>query len=176
YETRTYHAVKHPWLLSLVVLALIVFGALLVLQGLAIALLPFLFGIPMEDLLLLITGESAHPNARLAFLFIQGLGGGLGFLLGGWIFIRYVDGASLGWQQQLSSVKFKNILLLLPLLYGFVMFNSVFIYWNMNVDFPEFMRAFEQWAMAKEKEMMDITLYLTDFDGIGELLAGILVI
>jgi membrane protease YdiL (CAAX protease family) len=176
YETRPGNAVKHPWLLSLVVLALIVFGALLVLQGLAIALLPFLFGIPMEELLLLITGDSSHPNARKAFLFIQGLGGGLGFLMGGWIFIRYVDRASLGWQQQLGSVKFKNILLLLPLLYGFVMFNSLFIYWNMHVDFPEFMSGFEQWALAKEKEMMQITLYLTDFDGIGELILGILVI
>lgn len=176
YETRSGNAVKQPWLLSLVVLALIVFGALLVLQGLAIALLPFLFNIPMEELLLLITGDSSHPNARLAFLFIQGLGGGLGFLMGGWIFIRFVDRASLGWQQQFSSVKFINILILLPLLYGFVMFNSLFIYWNMHLDFPAFMSGFEQWAMAKEKEMMEITLYLTDFDGIGELLAGILVI
>lgn len=176
YETRSGNAVKQPWLLSLVVLALIVFGALLLLQGLAIALLPFLFNIPMEELLLLITGDSSHPNARLAFLFIQGLGGGLGFLMGGWIFIRFVDRASLGWQQQFSSVKFINILILLPLLYGFVMFNSLFIYWNMHLDFPAFMSGFEQWAMAKEKEMMEITLYLTDFDGIGELLAGILVI
>lgn len=176
YETRPGNAVKHPWLLSLVVLALIVFGALLVLQGLAIALLPFLFNIPMGELFQLITGDSSHPNARLAFLFIQGLGGGLGFLMGGWIFIRFVDRASLGWQQQFASVKFKNLLLLLPLLYGFVMFNSLLIYWNMHVDFPEFMSGFEQWALAKEKEMMQITLYLTDFDGIGELMAGVLVI
>ncbi len=38
YETRSKNAVKHPWLLSLVLLFLIVFGALLVLQGLALLL------------------------------------------------------------------------------------------------------------------------------------------
>ncbi len=176
YETRSSNAPKHPWVLSLVLLALIVFGALLVLQGLAIMLVPFLFGIPMEDLLYLFTGDSTHPNARLAFLFIQGLGGGLGFLIGGWIFMRFVDRASLAWEQQFKSVKFKNLLLLLPVLFGFIMFNSLFIYWNMHVDFPDFMSGFEEWALMKEKEMMEITLYLTDFNNTGELLAGILVI
>ena len=176
YETGTSRSPNHPWLLSLVVLVLIVFGSLLVLQGLAIVLVPVLFGIPMEELLLLFTGESTHPNARMAFLFIQGLGGGLGFLLGGYIFIRFVDRASLGWQQQFAAVKFNKILLVLPLLYGFILFNSLFIYWNMNMEFPEFMRSFEEWALLKEKEMMELTLYLTDFSNVGELFAGILVI
>src|SRR5690606_33150078 len=136
YETRSNNTVKHPWLLSLVLLTLIVFGSLLVLQGLALALVPFLFGFPMEEILLLFTGGSTHPNARLVFLFIQGFGGGLGFLVGGWLFVRFVDRASLGWELQFSSVKFKKVLLLLPLLFGFILFNSLFLYWNMHVEFP----------------------------------------
>jgi len=176
YETRSNNTVKHPWLLSLVLLTLIVFGSLLVLQGLALALVPFLFGFPMEEILLLFTGESTHPNARLVFLFIQGFGGGLGFLVGGWLFVRFVDRASLGWEQQFNSVKFKKVLLLLPLLFGFILFNSLFIYWNMHVEFPEFMSGFEQWALLKEEEMMKITLYLTDFGNVGEFLVGVLVI
>src|SRR5690554_4442761 len=68
------------------------------------------------------------------------------------------------------------MLLLIPLLFGFIMFNSLFIYWNMQVEFPEFMSGFEEWALLKEKEMMGITLYLTDFANTGELVAGILVI
>jgi len=176
YETSSKNAPKHPWILSLVLLTLIVFGSLLVLQGLALALVPFLFGFPMEEILLLFTGDSTHPNARLVFLFIQGLGGGLGFFMGGWLFIRFVDRASLGWKQQFDSVKFKNVLILLPLLFGFILFNSLFIYWNMHVEFPEFMSGFEQWALLKEEEMMKITLYLTDFGSTGEFLAGVLVI
>src|SRR5690606_39859416 len=120
--------------------------------------------------------ESAHHNAGRAFFCIQGQGGVLAFMLGGLFFNRFMDRASLGWQQQFESVKFKNLLILIPLLYGFVMFNSLFIYLNMHVDFPEFMGGFEQWAMQKEKEMMEITLYLTDFSNVGEMLFGVLVI
>ena len=176
YETSSTNAVKHPWLLSIVILALIVFGSLLVLQGVALALIPVLFGIPMEEIFNLILGTSSYPNARLAFLFLQGFGGGLGFLLGGYIFIKWVDGASLGWKQQFESVKFNKMLLLLPMLFGFIMFNSLFIYLNEHIQLPEFLSGFEEWAMTKEEEMRVITLYLTDFANVGEFLAGLLVI
>lgn len=176
YEIRNSNRIKHHWLLSLVLLATIVFGSLLVMQGLAIAVVPFLFGIPLEDLLMLFSGESTHSNARIALLFIQGLGSGLGFLLGGWLFMRFVDRASVAWEQQFNSVKFNKILLLLPLLFGFVLFNSAFIYWNAQIEFPEFMSGFEKWALLKEEEMMRLTLYLTDFSDKKEFFVGVLVI
>lgn len=176
YKTDGRNPVNHHWLLSLVLLSLIVFGALLVLQGFALLLIPVFFDIPAQDLLLLVSGELSHPNARVAFLMIQGLGGGMGFLLGGFLFIKLVDKASLGWEQQFKSVKFKSLLLLVPLLFGFIMVNSFFIYWNMEVELPDFMEGFENWAMMKEDEIMRITLYLTDFENFGEFLAGILVI
>lgn len=176
YETRSEIAVKHHWLLSLVLLTLIVFGSLVILQGLALLLVPFIFDIPTDQLLFLISGELDHPNARTAFLFIQGFGGGMGFLLGGFLFTELVDKASLGWQQQFNAVKFINVLLTVPVLFGFMLVNALFIYWNMNLDLPDFMYELENWARMKEDEMMRLTLYLTDFDGLGELLAGVLVI
>lgn len=176
YETRSKNAVKHPWLLSLVLLFLIVFGALLVLQGLALLLIPVLFEIPLEDLMPMLSGELAHPNARLAFFLTQGLGGGLGFLLGGYLFMRFVDRATMLWEQQIQSTKFGKLLLMVPLLLGFILFNSFFIYWNLQVEFPDLMQDFESWALIKEEEMMKITLYLTDFENTGEFLAGVLVI
>ncbi|MEX2594085.1 MAG: CPBP family intramembrane glutamic endopeptidase [Anditalea sp.] len=176
YETRSGNAARHHWLLSLVLLTLIVFGSLILLQGLALLLVPILFDIPAEDFLLLISGEHNHPNARLAFLFIQGVGGGLGFLLGGFLFVKLVDKASFAWEQQFKSVKFKNLILIIPILFGFMLVNSFFIYWNINVEFPEFLREFENWAILKEEELMRVTMYLTDFNNRGEFLAGILVI
>jgi membrane protease YdiL (CAAX protease family) len=176
YEIRSGNTVGHHWLLSLVLLSLIVFGSLLLLQGLAIVLTPVLFGIPTEEILLLISGEHSHPNARLAFLFIQGFGGGLGFLLGGYLFVKWVDKASLAWEQQFKSVKFNNLLLTLPIFLGFMMFNSFFIYVNMNVEFPDFLKELENWALLKEEELMRVTLYLTDFSNNTEFLAGIIVI
>src|SRR5690606_2134932 len=96
--------------------------------------------------------------------------------LGGFLFIKFVDRASLAWEQQIKSVKFKSLLLLIPVLFGFIMVNSFFIYWNMEMDLPDFMHEFENWAIMKEDEIMKITLYLTDFENAGEFLAGILVI
>src|SRR5690606_26487508 len=149
YKTDGRNPVNHHWLLSLVLLSLIVFGALLVLQGFALLLIPVFFDIHAQDLLLLVSGELSHPNARVAFLLIQGLGGGMGFLLGGFLFIKLVDKASLGWEQQFKSVKFKNLLLLVPLLFGFIMVNSFFIYWNMEVELPDFMEGFENWEIGR---------------------------
>lgn len=76
YDNRNVTAVNHPWLLSLTILVLMVFGALAVAQSIAVAFSTVLFGIPFEDLMPLLTGSLSHPNARVAFLFIQGLGGG----------------------------------------------------------------------------------------------------
>jgi len=148
----------------------------MVFQGRALVLIPILFGIPMARILHLLSGALNHPNARLAFLYIQGVGSGLGFLLGGWVSIRRGDNASLAWKQQFYSVKFKNILLLIPILFGFILVNSFFIYWNMHVEFPEFMSEFENWAIFKEEEIMKITLYLTDFESTTEFIAGVIVI
>src|SRR5690606_7591787 len=176
YESDKRNAVNHSWFLFLVLLFLIVFGALLCLQALSLLLLPVLFGIPTQNLLLLVSGELTHSDARMAFLLIQGLGGGMGFLLGGFLFVKFVDKASLAWEQQFNSVKFNNLLLLIPVLFGFIMVNSFFIYWNMEVELPDFMEGFENWAIMKEDEIMKITLYLTDFENAWEFIAGILVI
>lgn len=176
YKTQSQIAAKHNWLLSLVLLVLITFGALALLQGIAILLVPFLFEIPIGELPILLTGSSPHPNGRLAILFLQGFGGGLGFLLGGWIFTRFLDHADLGWKQQFGRVKFNLLLILIPMLVGFIMFNALVIEWNMNFQFPGFLKDFEIMARAKEDELMELTKYLTDFGSFGEFLLGLLVI
>lgn len=176
YENRPGYTSNQPWLLSLTVLVLIVFGALAMLQALALGLLPFLFGIPFDQIPYLLSASSDHANARLAFLFIQGLGGGLGFLAGGWLFIRLVDKKTLRLEQQFEAGKFKNLWIVLPLLIGFVLFNSLLVYLNMNIDFPEALSGLEASLREKEDQLMELTKYLTDFDTVGEFLLGVLVI
>ena len=90
--------------------------------------------------------------------------------------MRFVDRATMVWEQQFQATKFGKLLLMVPLLFGFILFNSFFIYWNLQVEFPDFLQEFESWALIKEEEMMKITLYLTDFENTGEFLAGVLVI
>ncbi|MBD8489624.1 CPBP family intramembrane metalloprotease [Echinicola sp. CAU 1574] len=176
YKTQSQIAAKHNWLLSLVVLVLITFGALALTQGIALVLIPFLFNIPYKDILPLFQGELDHPNGRMAMLFLQGLGGGLAFLLAGYIFSRFVEKASLGWEQQFNRVKFNSLLLIFPLLFGFILFDSAIVEWNMNVDFPAFMQGFEDFAREMEDQAMALTKYLTDFETPGEFILGLLVI
>ncbi|QDH78853.1 CPBP family intramembrane metalloprotease [Echinicola soli] len=176
YKTQSQIAAKHNWLLSLVVLVLITFGALALTQGIALVIIPFLFNISYEDILPLFTGELEHPNGRMAMLFLQGLGGGLAFFLAGWLFSHIVEKASLGWKHQFARVKFTYLLLLIPLLFGFVLFDAKVIEWNMNVEFPPFMEGFETFAREMEDQAMKMTMFLTDFQTLGEFLAGVLVI
>ncbi|WP_143959573.1 CPBP family intramembrane glutamic endopeptidase [Litoribacter populi] len=176
YETRSEIGKKHNWLLSLVLLLLIIFGVLAVLQGLSLFLVPPLFGIPIEDIIYIFGGNYDHPNARFAFLFIQGIGSGLAFLVGSLVFIKFIDRGSLRWKQQLKNTKFNQSILIIPILLSFITINSLIIYWNSNINFPEFMRAFEIYAQTKEAEMLRLTQYFTDFAHIGEFFVGIIVI
>ncbi|MEX0884129.1 MAG: CPBP family intramembrane glutamic endopeptidase [Cyclobacteriaceae bacterium] len=176
YEHQQGSKVHQHWLLSFTVLTLIVFGTLAILQTLALGLIPVLFGLSLDQIQDLLTGELEHPNGRLAFLFIQGLGGGLGFLLGGWIFIRFVDKKTLNWKQHLVRTKFNPILILFPILIGFVLFNSLFVYLNMNMELPEVFSELEAAMRAKEDQLMQLTKYLTDFENPVEMLMGVLVI
>ncbi len=176
YENRNATAVNHPWLLSLTILVLLVFGALAVAQSIAVALSTVLFGIPFGDLMPLLTGNLSHPNARLAFLFIQGLGGGGAFLLEGWLFIRLVDKKTLKIKQQISRVKFTGTLVVILLMVGFIAFNSLILYLNSNAHFPEFLSGLEKTLRDKEDELMLLTQYITDFDNGLEFFAALLVI
>lgn len=176
YENRKSPRVNHPWLFSLVVLVLIVFGAMLFTQGIALALVPFLFGIPFEEMMDILSGTSTNPQARIAFFFIQTLGGGGAFLLGGWLFIRFVDKATMNLPLQWARVSATPLLLIIPMLAGFMGVNSLFIYLNGNVAFPEFLSGLEQSIRAKEEQLMKLTLFFTDFANFREFLMGLFVI
>lgn len=176
YEHREGHSVNQHWLLSITVLVLIVFGTLAILQTIAIGLIPVLFGISFDELPGLLATTLENPNSRMAFLFIQGLGGGLAFLVGGWLFIRLVDKKTLKIKKQLARARPGKLWIVFPLLFGFILFNSLLVYLNMNVEFPEALSEMEAMFREKEDQLMELTKFLTDFDSIAELLMGILVI
>ena len=157
-------------------MVLVTFGVLILLQGLGLLLLPVLFGIPLDEMTSLFTAESSHPNGRMAFLFVQGLGGGLGFYVAALLIAKVIDKADFGWQQQMSRFKFIGLALTVAIMVGSVLFNSLLIDWNAKIVLPEFLSELEQMMRSKEDELMALTKYLTDFENVGEFLMGILVI
>jgi len=176
YESRSEFGKKQYWLLSLFLLVLTVFGTLAILSNIAFFLVPLIFNIPLEDISYIFGGNYNHPNARLALLFIQALGSGLSFWLGGYLFIRFIDRATLRTEQQLAKTKFNLSLLVIPVLLSFIAINSLVIYWNSQIHFPEFMSGFEEYAKRTEAETMRLTTYLTNFENIYEFIGGIIVI
>jgi len=175
YESRSEFGKKQYWLLSLFLLVLVVFGTLAILQSLLYFLVPTIFNIPLDDIAYIFGGNYNHPNARLAFYFIQA-SSGLSFWLGGYLFLRFIDRATLGTEHQIANTKFNLSLLVVPVLLGFIAVNSLVIYWNSQIQFPEFMSGFEEYAKRTEADTMRLTTYLTDFENIYEYIAGIIVI
>ncbi len=176
YKTQSSIASKSNWLLSLVVITLITIGVLFVLQGIALFLVPPLFGVPIGEILSIITGESDHPQGRMAFLFIQGLGAGLGFAVAALIIAKFVDKADFEWKQQIHNFKFIGLGLTILIMFGGILFNALLIDWNVNITFPDRFNSFERMLREKEDQLMEMTIYLTNFESIEEFLMGLLVI
>ncbi len=176
YETKAELASRKNWLLSLVVITLVAFGALALLQSISLAFVPFLFQVSMEDLMSLVAGNYDIPNGRMALLFTQGIGSGLGFCAATWIIVRFLEKANLNWPKQLSRVSGKNLALVIAMTVGGMLFNGLLMFWNSQMVLPEFLSGVEQWMRDMETQLMELTNYLTDFQSIPELLSGILVI
>jgi uncharacterized protein len=176
YKTRSAIASKSNWLLSLVVTVLVSFGVLALLQGLAVLLVHPIFNIPLDELIAVLTSQSANPNARMAFLFVQGLGAGFGFIVAAFLIAKVIDKADMGFKHQIANFKFIPFIIMLFLLFGGMMFNALLIDLNGNVQFPAFLSELEKVLRDKEDELMALTKYLTDFDSTAELMMGILVI
>ncbi|TFV96141.1 CPBP family intramembrane metalloprotease [Algoriphagus kandeliae] len=176
YETQREIAQRKSWLLSLVVIVLVSFGVLIVLQGIALGLVPFLFGIGLEDIVALLSGDFSVPNGRMALYFVQGLGSGIGFMVAGYIISSWIDKANLRWDIQLSRTQGKKILITVFLTFGAMLFNALLVYLNAQMELPEALSGLESWMKEMEKDLMEMTMFLTDFQNIKELLMGILVI
>ena len=176
YETQAEIASRKNWLLSLVVITLVTFGTLVLLQGLSLAVVPFLFQVSMEDMMSLVSGNYDIPNGRMALLFTQGIGSGLGFWVATWIIIRFLEKANLKWAKPRARVSSKNLALVTAMTVGGMLFNGLLMYWNSQMVLPEFLSGVEQWMRDMETQLMELTVFLTDFQSIPELLTGILVI
>lgn len=176
YETHSEIAERKSWLLSLIVIVLVAFGVLVLLQGVALALVPVLFDIPIDDLLGLINGNFDVPNGRMAMLFVQGIGSGIGFWVAAWIIIRYIEKADLHWDVQISRFQWKALVVVIAIIFGGMLFNSFLVYFNSNLVLPDFMSEIEAWMKATEDQLMELTKFLTDFQTVPELLTGVLVI
>mgnify|MGYP005752568585 FL=1 len=176
YETQAEIGKRKSWLLSLVVIVLVGFGVLILLQSLALALAVPLFDLSISQIMSLMSGDGSIPNGRMAMLFIQGIGSGIGFWFAAWIIIKWIDKAELNWDLQISRFGLKKFWVMVAITLGAMFFNGLLVYWNSQLVLPESLSALESWMKAMEDQLMQLTQFLTDFQSIPELLTGLLVI
>ncbi|WP_057939624.1 CPBP family intramembrane glutamic endopeptidase [Algoriphagus resistens] len=176
YETDSEIGNRKSWLLSLIVIVLVGLGVLIVLQVIALAVAPFLFNISIEEIMALMTGDYSPDNGRMAMLFVQGIGSGIGFWVAAYVIMHFIDKADLHWEIQIPRFNAQGAGLVLLITLGGMLFNGLLVYLNSQLVLPESMSGVESWMKEMEQQLLELTKFLTDFQTIPELLMGLLVI
>ncbi len=175
-ETEDQRISKRGTFSSLLILTGFVLLGLFVGQFIGFLISLLLFNFDWQYIATMMTDPGAYPEAKLPLLIMQAGGTLFGFILAFLLHRRLIDhapGHSLFAVQPLDSTL---LLLLFLIVMAFMIANSIVIEWNMGLDFSRFSTSFEEWARAKEEELSELTEYLTQFDNIGGLLAGLIVI
>lgn len=116
-----------------------------------------------------------NPAVRVVLFISQGFSTLIGMIVIPAIYLKLREGKDL-------DIFFKKQIPFFPLLVTgiivmtFMVVNSFFIEWNQNVVFPEFLKGFEEWARGKEDNIAELTDYLTQFEGVSDLLLAFVVI
>ena len=123
-----------------------------------------------------LTPPYQSEDARLPLLIIQGITSVGAFLLLPLFFIsRNLNlkiSAFFTYPQQL----YQPLLMTAFIMLSFMVVNSIFIEWNREIVFPDFMNWFEKYARSKETELEQITTYITSFQNVGQFAFGFFII
>ncbi|MGY6742311.1 MAG: CPBP family intramembrane glutamic endopeptidase [Cecembia sp.] len=176
YKTQAPIASKRSWFLSLMVMLLVTIGVIFLMQGVAMLLIPPIFQISLDEMVEMFTAPSQNPEAKMAIYFLQALASGGALLLASLIIAKFVDKADFGWKQQMARFKFIGLLILLMVMFGGMLFNSLIIDWNAGIQLPKALEGIEKFMRDAEDQRMLMTKFLTDFESPKEFIVGLLVI
>lgn len=157
----------------LVVLVLVIGGFTLIGPAVGIALAtPFYSGNLMEDVL---HPLSAPPDIFDALMIIQATAALLGLILLPLAYITLTEHQKI---SDLLTGRADVPVLAVVMLAGLCLqvLLSPVAYWNMHMEFPEFLKQFETWARQQEDMRMELTRLLTTFSSHGQFAVALLVI
>ncbi|OEK03222.1 hypothetical protein BFP97_17580 [Roseivirga sp. 4D4] len=93
-----------------------------------------------------------------------------------WFYLRLIAKQSLSSISNETKVDPKLVLATVIGTFSFLFVNAYFIEWNANIDFPDFMSGFEEWARNLEEQLAETTEKFTTFNNFTQFLFGFLVI
>jgi membrane protease YdiL (CAAX protease family) len=116
------------------------------------------------------------PKSKIFMYVAQGISHLLGFTLFSLFFIKAMDKMSLKAYFNKKNIGVQPSILIVLTTISFMIFNSLIIEWNMNIEFPEFMKGFGEWARNMEDRLMQLTELLSSYDNFGEMLIALVII
>ncbi len=165
---------RNPFIIILITLLVSFFGF-----QVAGSLIGFFLAIPfypgsMSEMINSMTSPENDPRMKIPMFIMQGFGSFFGLILIPTLMLR-------AWRQPVTQFFDKKIPLLpiiltFGILMSFMVVNSVFIDWNQNITFPEFMSGLEKMARSMEDKLAEVTAYLTHFDSFGQFAIAFVVI
>ena len=166
---------QHPFVVLLLLIAFILAGVFIASFVYAV-FGEWLFGVGIFELERALRNPAEFPEGRNAIMFYQGVVSLFMFVLAP-LFLIMALGYNLDDYLNWKKSPTLGLLLLSGLLIVLIMpANSVVINWNADVQFPEYMKGFEEWARQKEAEAAELTKLFAKFVTVMELLVGLLVI
>jgi uncharacterized protein len=154
---------KHPVVSLIMILAVVFVGFVIVGPIIGFVLsLPFFPGSIVEyaDAIQHITD---HPEIKLPLYILQGCATFIGLIIGPALFLKTQrKGLHIFFHDH--GFQFIPILLTVVVVIVFMAVNSVFIQWNAEMQLPEFLKWFEEWAREKEDSATELTKFITQFD------------
>lgn len=143
------------------------------------SLIGFMLAIPfypgtLTEMLQSIASPEKDAGMKIPMFIMQGFGSFFGLILIPTLLLR-------AWRQPVTQFFDKKIpalaiILTFIILTSFMVVNSMFIEWNQNITFPDFLGGLEKWARATEDKLAEVTEYLTHFDSVGQFMIAFFVI
>jgi uncharacterized protein len=136
--------------------------------------LPFYEG-TMIELVEKIQSPMQYPELRIPVLIMQGFATLIGLILVPYIYLYAFEQISAKeWLAKNTHGVMALVVTLATI--AFMGTNSVFIEWNANFVFPDFMKGFGEWAREREDLAAELTKFFTTFETTGDFILGLFVI
>lgn len=164
-----------PWL-YLLILGGYVLTALFLFNYLGLLIVMGIYGYDHAQALALFTTPYTSSDSKVPLLIIQGVTSLGAFVVVPFTYMRWTLESSAASFFQTPKPLGRPVLMTAAIVFCFMVAISVVVEWNQQIDLPDIISGFEEWALSKEAQLEQITKYLTSFDTPAEFLLAMLVI
>lgn len=167
---------RKPWVSLLAILMNLFIGFVVLGPGIGLAVASLFYDGTLINLVEATQDSSRHLEIRDQLLITQGIGTFIGLIILPALHIKALEHKSLAPFFPNQERLFTAIILVMGVGITFTVSISPLVEWNMNANFPEFLKDFEIWAKNAENQATNLTKVMTTFGSTSDLLIGLIVI